>query len=80
MNPTNLTLNYLTPTVISDGNVVLINDNDVPTLVFFEARQQDEGVLRADAVASIRLSSLADLEALQKSISDTIQKHCKREE
>lgn len=79
MNPTNLNLNYLIPTVVSDGNVVMINDNDVPTLVFFEGRQQNGSELNADVVASVRLFGLSDLEALRNSIDETIEKHKSRE-
>lgn len=79
MQQKSLSLNYLVPTVASDGNAVFINENDVPTLVFFEARRQSDDELRADVVASIRIASLQDLEALQNAIADTIRQHKNRE-
>ncbi len=79
MQPGNIDLNYIVPTVTADGNAVFINDHDVPTLVFFEARRQDETGLKADVVAAVRLGNLADLEAFQKAIAETIEKHQTRE-
>ena len=79
MQPANLNLNYIVPTVTADGNAVFINENGVPTLVFFEARNQDENGLKADVVASIRVASIEDLEAFQNAIADTIKQHKTRE-
>lgn len=79
MQPANIDLNYLVPTVAADGNAVFINEHGVPTLVFFEGRKQDETGLKADVVASIRIASLDDLKAFQNAISDTIQQHETRE-
>lgn len=79
MSPTNLDLNYLVPTVTADGNAVFINEQGVPTLVFFEGRRQDETGLKADVVASVRIASLDDLKALQNAIADTITQHETRE-
>lgn len=79
MQPQNLDLNYIVPTVIADGNGVFINDANVPTLVFFESRKQTETSMQADVVASVRMNSIADLEALQNAIAETIQKHKTRE-
>ncbi len=79
MQPTNLNLNYIVPTVVADGNGVFINEADVPTIVFFESRRQTEEGMQADVVASIRISSIADLEALKNAISETIDKHASRE-
>lgn len=74
-----LNLRYAVPVVTSDGNVVAINDNGVPTLLFFQAREQHEGHLHGDVVAAVRLNSLEDLEALKKAITDTMKQHQKRE-
>lgn len=79
MQPASIDLNYIVPTVAADGNAVFINENDVPTLVFFEARKQDENGLKADVVASVRISSIHDLEHLQQAIADTIEQHKNRE-
>ena len=79
MQPANIDLSYIVPTVSPDGNAVFINENDVATLVFFEGRKQDESGLKADVVASIRVGSIEDLEALQNSIAETIEKHKTRE-
>ena len=79
MQPANIDLNYLVPTVAADGNAVFINEHGVPTLVFFEGRKQDESGLKADVVASIRITSLDDLKAFQSAIADTIQQHETRE-
>lgn len=79
MQPNNIDLNYLVPTVTADGNAVFINENGVPTLVFFEARRQDENGMKADVVASVRITSIQDLEAFQNAITDTIKQHKSRE-
>ncbi len=79
MQPGNLDLNYIVPTVTADGNAVFINENGVPTLVFFEARSQDENGMKADVVASVRIASIHDLEHFQQAISDTIEQHKTRE-
>lgn len=79
MQPGNIDLNYLVPTVAADGNAVFINEHGVPTLVFFEGRKQDESGLKADVVASVRISSLDDLRAFQNAIADTIKQHETRE-
>lgn len=79
MQPGNIDLNYLVPTVAADGNAVFINEHGVPTLVFFEGRKQDESGLKADVVASIRITSIDDLKAFQNAIADTIKQHETRE-
>ena len=79
MQPSNLDLNYIVPTVTADGNAVFINENGVPTLVFFEARKQDENGMKADVVAAVRIASIHDLEHFQQAITDTIQQHKNRE-
>ena len=79
MQPANLDLNYIVPTVTADGNAVFINENGVPTLVFFEARKQDENGMQADVVASVRINSIHDLEHFQQAIADTIEQHKSRE-
>lgn len=81
MNPSQngLNLRYTVPVVTSDGNVVAISDNGVPTLLFFQAREQHEGHLHGDVVAAVRLNNLEDLEGLKKAITDTLKQHQKRE-
>lgn len=79
MQPANLNLNYMVPTVVTDGNAVLINESGVSTLVFFEARKQTEDGLQADVVASVRVGDIKDLKALQNAIADTIKQHQTRE-
>lgn len=79
-NQGNLELNYIVPTVASDGNGVFIsNDGDIPTITFFQVRRQLGDKIEADVVASVRMTSLDDLKALQSSISETIQNHINRE-
>lgn len=72
-------LRYTSPIVTTDGNVVMVNDQGVPTVLFFQAREQHEGHLHADVVAAVRLANLEDLENLSKSINDTVKKHKTRE-
>ncbi len=72
-------LNYSSPIVTTDGHIVMINDQGVPTLLFFQARQQHEGHLHGDVVAGVRLNSLDDLKNLAKAIEDTIKQHKTRE-
>lgn len=74
-----LNLSYSSPVVVSDGNVVMINDNGVPTLLFFQARDQHEGHLHGDVVAAVRLNNLEDLDNLAKSIKNTIKNYKERE-
>ena len=79
-NQGNLELTYIVPTVASDGNGVFIsNDGDIPTLTFFQVRRQVGDRVQADVVASVRMSSLDDLKALQSSIDETIRNHLSRE-
>lgn len=76
----NLELNYLAPTVASDGNGIFIsNDGDIPTLTFFQVRRQVGDKVYADVVASVRLGDLQDLKNLQASIDETIRNHSSRE-
>ena len=76
----NLQLNYLVPTVASDGNGVFIsNDGNIPTLTFFQMRRQEGDKVFADVVASVRMGDIEDLKNLQASIAETISNHLKRE-
>ena len=76
----NLQLNYLVPTVASDGNGVFIsNDGNIPTLTFFQVRRQEGDKVFADVVAAVRMSDLQDLKNLQTSIEETIRNHTNRE-
>lgn len=78
--PGNLELNYIVPTVASDGNGIFIsNDGNIPTLTFFQIRGQVGDKVRADVVASVRLGDLQDLKNLQSSIEETIRNHAVRE-
>jgi hypothetical protein len=79
MQPNNLQLNYLTPVVTMDGHVVIVSDQGVPTLIFFQGRNQQDDSLSADVVAAVRMNSLDDLKNLNKAIEDTIKKHKDRE-
>ena len=72
-------LRYSAPIVTADGHVVMLNDQGVPTLLFFQAREQHEGHLHADVVSAVRLGGLEDLKNLSKAISDTVKKHQTRE-
>jgi len=74
-----INLNYTVPVVTTDGNIVMISDQDVPSLLFFQGRQQHEGHLHADVVAAVRLNNLDELKNLSKTINDTIKKHDSRE-
>jgi len=74
-----INLKHLVPTVVSDGHVIFIADNGVPTVMFFQAREQHEGHVHSDVVASVRLGNLEDLENLSKAINDTIKTHKTRE-
>jgi hypothetical protein len=79
LNQQNVNLNYSTPVVVADGHAVLLNDQGVPTLLFFQARQQHDDHLHADVVAAERLNNQEDLKNLAKAIDDTIKKHKNRE-
>ncbi len=79
MEQQDINLNYTSPVVTTDGNVVMISDQGVPTLVFFQARQQHDGHLHGDVVSAVRLNSLDELEQLAKSITKTVKEHNSRE-
>jgi hypothetical protein len=72
-------LRYTSPVVTTDGNVVMISDQGVPSLLFFQAREQHEGHLHGDVVAAVRLNNLEDLKNLVKSINETIKNYKDRE-
>jgi hypothetical protein len=74
-----LRLQYASPIVTSDGHVVMISDQGVPSLLFFQARDQHEGHLHADVVAGVRLNNLEDLKNLSKAIDDTVKNFKSRE-
>jgi hypothetical protein len=74
-----INLKHLVPTVASDGNVIFIAENGVPTLMFFQAREQHEGHVHGDVVASVRLANIEDLEGLGKAIANTVKNHKTRE-
>ena len=75
----NVNLRYSTPIVTTDGHVVMINDQGVPTLLFFQSREQHEDHVHADVVAAVRLNNLEDLKNLGKAIADTVKKQQSRE-
>lgn len=75
----NINLNYLVPIVSMDGHAVVVSDQGVPSLLFFQGRSQSGASLNADVVAAVRFNNLEDLKALNKAIQDTIKKHESRE-
>ncbi|HET9850314.1 MAG TPA: hypothetical protein VFP35_01680 [Candidatus Saccharimonadales bacterium] len=79
MDQNNLNLHYAVPVVTTDGHVVMLSDQGVPTILFFQGREQHDGHLHADVVAGVRLNNLEDLENLSKAIKETIKKHKDRE-
>lgn len=79
MESQNINLNYLTPVVTTDGHIVIVSDQGVPTVLFFQARSQESNNISADVVAAVRLSSIEDLRSLSKAITDTLKQHKNRE-
>ena len=77
--PQDVKLNYTSPTVTSDGHIIAVTDQGVPTVLFFQTREQHDGHLHADVVSSVRLNSLEDLQNLSKAIDETVKKHRDRE-
>lgn len=77
--PQDIKLKYTSPVLTTDGNVVLINDQGVPTILFFQTREQHEGHFHGDVVSAVRLNNIEDLENLAKGIKETIKKHQTRE-
>lgn len=63
----------------SDGNVVSINDNGIPTLLFLQFRGQNGNAVEADVVSAVRLHNIGELKDLQRAIAETIEKHEKKE-
>jgi len=74
-----INLNYVTPVVTTDGHVVMTSDQGVPTVLFFQARQQHEGHVHGDVVAAVRLNNIDDLNNLGKAIADTVKRHKNRD-
>jgi hypothetical protein len=74
-----INLRYITPIVTSDGHVIMISDQGVPTLLFFQGREQHEGHLHADVVAAVRMNNIDDIKNLSKAIDDTVKQHKTRE-
>ncbi len=74
-----INLNYTSPVVTTDGHIVMISDQGVPTVLFFQARRQHEGHVHGDVVAGVRLNNLEDLENLGKAITNTVKEHKRRE-
>jgi hypothetical protein len=72
-------LRYTSPVVTSDGHVIMISDQGVPTVLFFQAREQHEGHVHGDVVSAVRLNNLDDLKNLAKAIDETIKTHKNRE-
>lgn len=72
-------LRYTSPIVTTDGHVVMINDQGVPSLLFFQAREQHEGHVHGDVVAAVRLNNIDDLKNLAKAIDETIKNYKNRE-
>jgi hypothetical protein len=80
MQPKQLQLNYLVPTVGMDGaNVFITVEGDVPRIDFFQARNEDDAHVHADVVASIKFTNLAQLIDFQKTIAQTVKSHTERE-
>lgn len=75
----NVNLKYLTPSVNTDGNIVMISDKGIPSLLFFQSRDQHEGHMHADVVAAVRLNNIDELKGLAKAINDTVRQHQTRE-
>jgi hypothetical protein len=57
----------------------MISDQGIPTLLFFQAREQHEGHVHGDVIAAVRLNNLEDLENLNKAIKDTLKNYKDRE-
>ena len=74
-----INLKYASPVVTTDGHIVMLNDQGVPTLLFFQARDQHDDHMHGDVVAAVRLNNIEDLKNLSKAINDTIKKHQDRE-
>lgn len=80
MNQKQLQLNFMEPTVHADGaNIFITSEGDIPTLNFMQIRREDADNVFADVVASVRLTSLAQLEDLGKTITETIEQHRNQE-
>jgi hypothetical protein len=80
MQPKQLQLNYLVPTVGMDGaNVFITIEGDVPRIDFFQARTEDDAHVHADVVASVKFNSIEQLIDLQKTIAQTVKSHTERE-
>ena len=75
----NVNLKYSSPIVTTDGHVIMVSDQGVPTLLFFQSREQHDDHLHADVVAAVRLNNLEDLKNLAKTVEDSLKKHKNRE-
>ncbi len=72
-------LKFKTPIVASDGNFIMINNDGIVNLLFFQMRGSTNNRPGADVVAAVRLHNVTELKNLVKTIQDTIDKHENRE-
>jgi len=73
MDQNNLSLNYQSPIVASDGNSIFISEQGPATLVFFQVRKQTGNDIEADVVAGVRFHNIEELKQLKQNIEDTIK-------
>ena len=71
-------LHFTAPIVASDGSLVMITQEGIVNLLFFQMRGSN-GNPKADVVAGVRLHNLEELKNLSKTLQETIQKHEDRE-
>lgn len=72
-------LNFSVPIVASDGNVVVVTNEGLVNLLFFQMRGQNGNELKADVVAAVRLHTLQELKNFRDAITETLQKHENKE-
>lgn len=69
-----LTIKNRSATVSVDSTAILTKKNGTADLLFIQITREGENP-EGDVVAAVRLNSMAELEDLQKTIGEAIEKH-----
>jgi hypothetical protein len=73
-----LKLNRKTKTVAVDNTAILTKQNGSADILFLQMTQEGASP-EANVVAAVRVSNMADLEELHRTIGEAIEKHKKSE-
>ena len=72
-------LKFSTPIMATDGNMIMVTDNNLVNILFFQMRMKDNGQPSAEVVSAVRLHNLNELKDFHRSIGDVIKQHESKE-